>query len=168
MESNKHIFFVMGVSGSGKTTIGKLLAEELGIPFFDGDSYHPEANVQKMAQGHPLNDDDRKGWLERLNELAREHENQGAVIACSALKNNYRKLLRQGLERINFMYLEGSFELISKRLSSRKGHFMPPELLRSQFKALEIPKHAISVSIDAEPSEIVADIMKKLKRNRRD
>ncbi len=162
MESKKYIFFVMGVSGSGKTTIGKLLAEKLEISFFDGDSYHPDTNVQKMAHGHPLNDEDRKGWLERLNELAKEHENQGAVIACSALKSRYRKLLRQGIARIDFVYLQGSLELISKRLASRKGHFMPPELLRSQFEALEIPNHAISVSIDATPSKIVADIIKKL------
>lgn len=162
MESNKHIFFVMGVSGSGKTTIGHLLAKKLGIPFFDGDSYHPEANVEKMAHGHPLNDDDRKGWLERLNQLAHEHENQGAVIACSALKTKYRKLLRHGIDKMDFVYLEGSFELISKRLNDRKGHFMPPELLRSQFETLEIPEHAISVSIDASPSEIVDDILRKL------
>lgn len=168
MQSNKRIFFVMGVSGSGKTTIGKQLAEALGIAFFDGDSYHPEANVEKMAQGHPLNDDDRKGWLERLNELAREHEDQGAVIACSALKSNYRKLLRQGIDRIEFVYLDGSFELISKRLAERKGHFMPPELLRSQFEALEIPHHELSVSIDATPSEIVSAIKTKLKSNHKD
>ncbi len=167
MEKNDHIFFVMGVSGSGKTTIGKLLAEKLGISFFDGDGYHPEANVQKMAHGHPLNDDDRKGWLERLNELAKEHTDKGAVIACSALKSKYRKLLRQGLDRIQFVYLEGSFELISKRLAERKGHFMPPELLRSQFEALEIPVHALSVSIAATPQEIVADIMKQLNQNHR-
>lgn len=167
MEKNNHILYVMGVSGSGKTTIGKLLAKKLGISFFDGDSYHPEANVQKMAQGHPLNDDDRRGWLERLNELAKEHENQGAVIACSALKSKYRKSLRQGIERIDFVYLEGSFELISKRLAERKGHFMPPGLLRSQFEALEIPDHVISVSIAATPSEIVTDIMKRLKQNHR-
>lgn len=153
----------MGVSGSGKTTIGKLLAEELGLSFFDGDSYHPEVNVQKMAQGHPLNDDDRKGWLERLNELAQEHENQGAVIACSALKSRYRKLLRQRIEKIDFVYLEGSFELISKRLDDRKGHFMPSELLRSQFEALEVPDDAISVSIAATPAKIVTDIIGQLK-----
>lgn len=167
MEKNKYIFFVMGVSGSGKTTIGELLAKKLEISFFDGDNYHPEANVEKMAHGHPLNDDDRKGWLQRLNELAKEHENKGAVIACSALKKRYRKLLRQGLERITFVYLEGSFELISKRLAERKGHFMPPELLRSQFEALEIPGDAISVSVAATPTEIVTDIMKLLKQDRR-
>lgn len=163
MDKNKHVFFVMGVSGSGKTTIGKLLAEKLGISFFDGDSYHPEENVQKMAHGHPLNDDDRKGWLALLNELAKEHKKQGAVIACSALKSKYRKLLRHGLKGIHFVYLEGSFELISKRLAERKGHFMPPELLRSQFEVLEIPSHAISVSIAATPSEIVDDILMQLK-----
>jgi len=165
MQSSKHILYVMGVSGSGKSTVGKRLAEKLGISFFDGDSYHPEANVQKMAHGHPLNDDDRKGWLERLNELAQEHVNQGAVIACSALKSKYRKLLRQGIDNVEFIYLDGSFELISKRLAERKGHFMPPDLLRSQFEALEIPDDAISVSIDAIPSEIVVDIMKKLKES---
>ncbi len=163
MQNSKHILYVMGVSGSGKTTVGKLLAEKLGISFFDGDSYHPEANVRKMAQGHPLNDHDREGWLERLNELAQEHENRGAVIACSALKIKYRNLLRHSIDNVEFVYLEGSFELISKRLAERKGHFMPPELLRSQFEALEIPHHAISVSIDATPSEIVIDIMKKLR-----
>lgn len=162
MENKKQILFVMGVSGSGKTTIGKLLAEKLETPFFDGDDYHPKANVEKMAKGHPLNDEDRKGWLQRLNALASEQKNQGAIIACSALKSQYREQLRQGLNTVEFVYLEGSFELISKRLSDRKGHFMPPELLRSQFDALEIPEHAVSVSINGTPSEVVADILKEL------
>lgn len=153
----------MGVSGSGKSTIGRLLGKQLGIPFFDGDDFHPKTNVEKMADGHPLNDDDRVGWLERLNELARAHEDQGAVIACSALKAKYRKLLRHGIEKLDFIYLDGSFELISNRLAQRQNHFMPSDLLRSQFETLEIPKHAFSVSIDAEPSTIVADILQKLK-----
>ncbi|MGB6151189.1 MAG: gluconokinase [Pricia sp.] len=164
MDDKKHILFVMGVSGSGKTTIGKLLAEKLQIPFFDGDDYHPKANVEKMAKGHPLNDEDRKGWLRRLNELARHQKHQGAVIACSALKTQYREQLRQGVDTVEFIYLEGSFKLISQRLSNRKGHFMPPELLRSQFDALEIPKHAISVSIDATPSKVVNAILDALAR----
>ena len=165
MENKKHILFVMGVSGSGKTTIGKLLAEKLQTPFFDGDDYHPQANVEKMAKGHPLNDEDREGWLRRLNELASKQEHQGAIIACSALKSKYRKQLRQGLNTVEFVYLEGSFELISDRLSDRKGHFMPPDLLRSQFDALEIPEHAISVSIDATPSAVVNGILKALTKN---
>lgn len=154
----------MGVSGSGKTTIGKLLAKKLDTPFFDGDDYHPESNVKKMAEGHPLNDEDRKGWLQRLNQLAQNQRIEGAVIACSALKKTYRKLLRQEVEnQVGFIYLEGSFELISSRLQQRKGHFMPSDLLRSQFDALEIPKHALSVSIEGTPKEIVAEIMAQLK-----
>ena len=93
------IFIVMGVSGCGKSTIGKLLAATLNIPFFDGDDFHPEANVQKMASGLPLNDEDRKGWLQKLNKLAIEHKASGAVIACSALKVTYRNTLKQNLEK---------------------------------------------------------------------
>lgn len=163
---NKQVFFVMGVSGSGKTTIGRLLAQKIDIPFFDGDSYHPKANVEKMAAGHPLNDEDREGWLQRLNRLAKEHSSEGAVIACSALKKKYRRLLRNDMEQgIEFIYLEGSYELISERLQQRKGHFMPPGLLRSQFEALEIPKNAISVSIDATPENIVRSILEQTRQN---
>ncbi|MGB7394318.1 MAG: gluconokinase [Pricia sp.] len=165
MKNDKSIFFVMGVSGSGKTTIGKLLAKKMHAPFFDGDSYHPQANVEKMAEGHPLNDKDRQGWLQRLNQLALDQKEEGAVIACSALKHKYRKILRENVEEaVEFIYLEGSFALISQRLQGRKGHFMPPELLRSQFEALEIPKIAISVSIDATPTNIVEAILEKLGR----
>ena len=163
MEKQKQVLFVMGVSGSGKTTIGKLLAEKLQSTFFDGDDYHPKANVEKMKKGQPLNDQDREGWLQRLNELAAsKQEDTGAIIACSALKSKYREQLRQGLKAIEFIYLEGSFELISKRMLERKNHFMPTSLLRSQFNALEIPEHAIRVSIDAEPPEIVDNILKEL------
>jgi len=162
MKPTESIFFVMGVSGSGKTTIGKLLAEKLGMPFFDGDNYHPEANVRKMEQGHPLNDQDRKDWLKRLNDLAKRQESQGGVIACSALKSKYRNQLRQDVGSAKFIYLKGSYDLISNRLSQRRGHFMPAELLRSQFEALQVPERSISVSIDATPSEIVSKILKKL------
>ncbi len=161
--NNRQILFVMGVSGSGKTTIGQLLAQKLKMPFFDGDNYHPEANVQKMAKGHPLNDKDRQGWLQHLNQLAKDHKSKGAVIVCSALKKDYRKLLREDIgDTVEFIFLEGSFELISKRLQQRKGHFMPPELLRSQFETLEIPEYAIRVSIDATPTVIVENIINKL------
>jgi gluconokinase len=161
---NTYLFFVMGVSGCGKSTIGKLLAETLHYPFFDGDDYHLEANVKKMAAGHPLTDEDRMGWLATLNQLARKHSETGAVITCSALKESYRLLLaRQLPERVYFVYLKGSFELIMGRLQERKGHFMPPTLLKSQFEALEPPVSAIQVSIDNRPEEVVSEILAKVR-----
>ena len=157
------ILFVMGVSGSGKSTIGQLLAEKLNIPFFDGDSFHPEINVKKMSEGKPLNDDDRQGWLERLNEIALDNISTGAVIVCSALKEKYRTILSHNLEdQYKFIYLNGSFELINKRLNERMNHFMPKELLQSQFNTLEAPIEAIIISIDQTPGEIIKDITKKL------
>lgn len=164
MLKNKRVLIIMGVSGTGKTTIGKLLSEKLEYPFFDGDDYHPEENVKKMKAGHPLDDDDRKGWLLRLNQLALEHKKTGAVIACSALKKNYRGLLRAGMgNKIKFIFLKGSFELIKSRLENREGHFMPLVLLQSQFDALEAPSKALSVSVENSPSEIVEDIVRQLK-----
>ncbi|WP_286812621.1 MULTISPECIES: gluconokinase [unclassified Maribacter] len=159
----KQILYIMGVSGSGKSTIGKLLANKLQFPFFDGDDFHPEANVKKMKAGHPLNDDDRQGWLEKLNEVAIENLATGAVIVCSSLKKKYRTILSKNLEdKHKFVYLEGSFDLIDKRLSARKNHYMPAGLLQSQFDILEAPLEAITVSIDQEPNDIVNDIMRKL------
>lgn len=161
---DRPILFIMGVSGSGKSTIGKVLADKLGIQFFDADDYHSKENVKKMAQGHPLNDDDRLGWLKNLNMLAKENEKIGAVIACSALKNKYRLLLQKDIaNKVRFIYLQGSFKEISERLQQRKGHFMPPGLLRSQFEALEVPQEAIRVPITGTPEEIVSAIMQKLK-----
>ncbi len=159
-----YLFFVMGVSGCGKSTIGKLLAETLQYPFFDGDDYHLEANVKKMAAGHPLTDGDRMGWLATLNQLAKKHRETGAVITCSALKESYRLLLAQQLsEQVYFVYLTGSFELIMDRLQQRKGHFMPPTLLKSQFETLEPPIGAIEVSIDNPPKEVVLEILAKVR-----
>ncbi len=156
----KTIFYIMGVSGCGKSTIGKLLAKQLNFMFFDGDDYHPEANVQKMASGSALNDDDRKGWLLTLNELAERNVQSGAVIACSALKESYRELLKHGIEeQVAFVFLEGSFEMIQERLKARKGHFMPAALLRSQFDALEIPTDGISIAIQSTPEEIIQEIL---------
>ncbi|MBQ4914920.1 gluconokinase [Maribacter sp. MMG018] len=159
---NKPILYVMGVSGSGKSTIGKLLAETLTIPFFDGDDYHPKANIEKMAGGTPLNDDDRKGWLLTLNELAKSNEPQGAVIVCSALKKSYRELLKNGLDHCRFIYLKGNLEQINRRLQQRKNHFMPANLLQSQFDTLEEPKHAIIVSADLTPEETIQEIIQQL------
>lgn len=158
--SNATIFYVMGVSGCGKSTIGKLLASKLNIPFFDGDDYHPKANVKKMASGNPLNDKDRQGWLDSLNRLSKEHHKTGAVTACSALKKSYRKILEKDVSNQTiFVYLKGSFDEISERLQARKDHFMPPGLLRSQFKTLEEPDTAITVSISKTPEEIVTEVI---------
>lgn len=154
------IFYVMGVSGCGKSTIGKLLAAEFDIPFFDGDDYHPEANVNKMAAGNPLNDDDRKGWLERLNELSIEHKNKGAVIACSALKEAYREVLSLHITtQVEFIYLAGAFKEICDRLQQRENHFMPAGLLQSQFETLEVPTDAITVSIMNTPKKIISRVI---------
>ncbi|MDC6363118.1 MULTISPECIES: gluconokinase [Flavobacteriaceae] len=164
MVKNNKVLVVMGVSGTGKTTIGKLLADQLGYPFFDGDDFHPEANIQKMSSGIPLNDLDRKGWLLRLNALALEHKDSGVIIACSALKKAYRSILKSGMgQQLKFIYLDGSFDLIQSRLASRKDHFMPLGLLKSQFETLEPPSKAITVSIAQESNKIVEEILRQLK-----
>ncbi|NNE02274.1 MAG: gluconokinase, partial [Eudoraea sp.] len=129
------------------------------IPFFNGDDYHPVANVKKMSEGIPLNDDDRHGWLIALNLLAKKHLEHGCIIACSALKEKYREALRKDIgNNVRMIYLEGSIEEIQERLTQRKGHFMPTALLKSQFDILEAPKEAITVTIALTPSEIVGKI----------
>lgn len=160
------VLLVMGVSGSGKSTVGKLLATELDVPFFDGDDYHPEENVAKMAAGNPLNDTDRIGWLKRINTLIKKNLESGAVIACSALKESYRSIIATGvLQNIKFVYLKGSFEEIQDRMKKRKGHFMPTGLLKSQFDTLEPPQKAISVSIQQSPFSIVLEILEHIDQN---
>lgn len=163
MPNGKTVIVIMGVSGSGKSKIGKLLSEHLDIPFYDGDDFHPKANVEKMASGTPLTDGDRKEWLIQLNKLAVDHKHNGAIIACSALKKNYRSILRAGMgNSMVFVYLKGSFELIKSRLKKRKGHFMPLDLLKSQFDTLEPPFKAITVSIEKTPENIIKEIVNQL------
>lgn len=164
MPNGKKVLVVMGVSGTGKTTVGKLLAKKLKYPFFDGDDFHPKENIEKMKAGQPLTDEDRKEWLLRLNQVAREHRHTGAIICCSALRKNYRSLLRAGVGTcMEFIYLNGSFELIKSRLEARKDHFMPIELLKSQFETLEPPTRAITISISKEPDQIIKEIVGQIK-----
>ena len=158
---------VMGVSGSGKSTIAEALGRRLGWRFEDGDSFHPPSNVEKMRAGHPLTDEDRWPWLNAIADeigricKARDH----VIIACSALKHAYRDVLLRGRNDVRFVFLKGTQELIADRLAHRKGHFMPPELLTSQFRTLESPdasEHVITASIDASVAAIVDDILRQL------
>ena len=158
---------VMGVSGSGKTTIADKLAERLGWTCEDGDKYHPKSNVEKMSAGHPLTDEDRWPWLNAIaDEIERVCKAHGhVVVACSALKRGYRDVLLRGRDDVRFVFLNGTQQLIAQRLSLRKDHFMPPGLLDSQFRTLEPPRpdeNAIDVSIDAPVGAIVDDIVGKL------
>jgi len=155
----------MGVSGSGKTTIGKKLARKTGLPFFDGDDFHPPSNKQKMTAGVPLTDDDRTEWLVQMNHLAKEQAQiNGAIIGCSALKEKYRAILSSGISvPLYWIFLQGSFDLIKKRMDKRKDHFMPPALLASQFDALEIPDNCITIDISNNPDEIVETIISQIK-----
>ena len=147
----------MGVSGSGKSTVGRALAEKLGWSFFDADNFHPAANVAKMATGEALDDEDRGPWLVGLHTLMKTtlQANQSAVLACSALKQSYRATLRGNLNEVRFLYLEGSFELIKERLQERAGHFMKADLLKSQFDTLQESRDAIRISIDQDVNAIV-------------
>jgi gluconokinase len=160
------IVVLMGVSGSGKTTIGTLLAERVGAVFADGDDYHPLANKQKMAAGHPLDDRDRQPWLEVLNRLLRNWFAGGksGVLACSALKASYRATLQAGMPKgvVSFVLLEASKEMLEARLSERKHEFMTPRLLDSQLATLEIPSDALCVVNDRPPEEIVSQILQQV------
>lgn len=161
---------VMGVASSGKSTIAKKLAEKLGWTFEDGDDFHPQANVAKMSAGQPLTDDDRWPWLQSIADEIDKVSGSGGqvVVACSALKRAYRDVLVHGRGDIGIVYLDGSRELIGERMAARKGHFMPPGLLDSQFKTLEPPtpdERPISVSIDA-PVETIVDAIADQLKNR--
>lgn len=153
---------VMGVSGSGKTTIGQALAVRLGCRFLDGDDFHPAANVEKMRAGVPLEDADRLPWLERLHAELRGSDD--AVLACSALKARYREILSRGIADFRLVYLRGSLELIAERLARRRHRYMPPTLLQSQFDALESPQDAIVVDVAHPPSRCVDQVAAVLGR----
>ena len=158
---------VMGVSGSGKSTIAEHLAARLGWRYVDGDLFHPPANVAKMSAGHPLTDEDRWPWLQAIaDEIDRlAAAGSRAVVACSALKRTYRDILVHGREDVRIVYLDGTQDLIAKRLAARKGHFMPPGLLDSQFRTLEPPQPSerpVTISIDAAVEDIINDIVRQL------
>ena len=160
------IIIVFGVSGAGKTTVGKLLARESGWHFVEADDFHSAANIEKMRSGRPLTDEDRWPWLERLREEIKRMvaTSKNAVVACSALKRAYRDRLRVS-DEVKFVFLRGDYALVEKQLRSRRGHFMNAALLQSQFDDLEEPQadeHALTVALGRTPKEIVEEIEAKL------
>jgi gluconokinase len=164
VKGKNRVIVLIGVSGSGKTTVGRLLSQELGWKYYEGDDFHPQANVEKMKNGVPLNDADRRPWLETLRDLIRNCLERGdsAVVACSALKESYREFLLVD-ERVILIYLKGDYELIRQRLRKRRGHFLDPKLLASQFAALEEPTAAMQVDVSLSPGEIVKSIRSRLR-----
>jgi gluconokinase len=152
----------MGVSGSGKTAVGTRLAEKLPYEFLDADNFHPPANIEKMKHGIPLTDEDRIPWLHNLHREIASRLSQGksAILACSALKESYREMLREGLSQIRFVYLHVDRETLVQRLQQRKGHFFPKELLDSQLATLEVPHDALVVEEDRPLDEVVDAIAK--------
>jgi gluconokinase len=158
------ILLVAGVSGSGKTTIGAMLAGRLGWTYAEADDFHPPANVEKMHKGIPLTDEDREPWLRAIADWMRDQTGP-AVVTSSALKRKYRDVLREGRPDLTLVYLDGDRELIGKRMAARHGHFFPKELLDSQFRDLEPPtqdEHPLTVSIDGSAKEIVGEIIDRL------
>ncbi len=162
------IYILMGVSGCGKTTVGKIFAEALGLPFYDGDDFHSGPNIAKMRRGIPLDDNDRLEWLQLLaGKIIEWDRPAGAVLACSALKKSYRSILSSGGRvPVTFILLDGSYELVSKYLKRRKGHFFPVKLLKSQFEILERPEDGITVNIDQTPRAVCGEILEGLKRTK--
>jgi gluconokinase len=161
------ILIVMGVSGCGKTTIGEMLAERLKCDFADADSFHSQANKDKMHKGIPLTDDDRWPWLKaiRASIVEKQADNTTHVYACSALKHVYRDILRDGNKDVTFVYLKGTAELLKERIKTRKGHFFDPALLQSQLDTLEPPgaDEAIEVDIAWSPEKIVESVLMEMK-----
>lgn len=158
------VIIVMGVSGSGKTTIGTQLAEALDWTFVDADDFHPAANVEKMRRGIPLTEEDRRPWLSALRSQIAEwlERHRSVVLACSALKARYRRELLVDPSRMRLVYLKGAYSVIKRRLSGRRGHFMGQELLASQYAALEEPDEAVVVDAGLRPQDLVQEIRKRL------
>ncbi|MCW5661497.1 MAG: gluconokinase [Burkholderiaceae bacterium] len=152
----------MGVSGSGKSTVGALLARALQVPFLEGDSFHPPANVARMAAGIALTDADREGWLHTLAGQLRQHAGRGVVLSCSALRRHYRDTLRSGAPDMALIHLSGSPEVLARRMAGRSGHYMPPSLLTSQLATLEPPQpdeDALTLDITRSPEALVSDAL---------
>lgn len=164
-ETRPPLIVVMGVSGSGKSTVGAALAQRLGVPFADGDDFHPPANIAKMAAGQPLNDEDRHPWLEIIGGWLADHDAEGGVMSSSALRRIYRDQLRGHAPRAEFVHLDGSREVIGRRQAGRVGHFMPPSLLASQFATLEpldSDEHGLVLDVDRSVDAIVQDYVDQM------
>ncbi|WP_294910169.1 gluconokinase [Tatumella sp. UBA2305] len=167
--SNHHVFILMGVSGSGKSVVASRVSHQLQTAFLDGDFLHPRANIMKMADGHPLNDQDRQPWLQAINDAAFAMQRTQAVslIVCSSLKKSYRDILREGNSNLKFVYLKGDFDTIESRLKARKGHFFKPAMLVTQFATLEEPTEdetdVLTVDIRQSLDEVVAATVDAIK-----
>lgn len=163
------VFILMGVSSTGKSSIGTAVAEQLNLKLIDGDDLHPRANILKMAQGMPLNDEDRMPWLERINDavFSLSQKNEQGIIICSALKKRYRDRIRHGNQTVYFLFLHGSFELVLERMRQRQGHFMKAEMLKSQFETLEVPQPdesgVIFIDIDTTFEQVVERCVQAIK-----
>jgi 6-phosphogluconate dehydrogenase len=165
------LIIITGVSGSGKTTVGMALAERLKVPFYDGDAFHPASNVAKMSAGIPLDDDDREPWLKAINAMTREKlTSTSLIIGCSALKEKYRSMLSAGIDpgSISWVHLQGSYDLLYGRMTKRAGHFMPADMLKSQFETYEAPTHGILLDVGQELDIIIDQIISKLDMNKSD
>ena len=162
-------FILMGVSSTGKTSVGTEVVHRLGIKLIDGDDLHPRANIIKMSEGHPLNDEDRAPWLERIRDAAfsLEHKSEVGIIVCSALKKKYRDQIRDGNSNVKFLFLHGSYDVILERMRQRKGHYMKESMLKSQFETLGVPgadePDVIPIDINAPFGEVVERCIQALK-----
>lgn len=164
-QSLHHVFILMGVSGSGKSAVASGVAQRINAAFLDGDFLHPRSNISKMASGHALNDEDRKPWLQALNDaaFAMQRTNETSLIVCSALKKQYRDMLREGNHCLHFLYLKGDYSLIENRLKARKGHFFKPQMLVTQFETLEEPtateNDVYAIDISAPLDDVIENVI---------